>query len=217
MPARRSYGDSCGIARALDVVGERWSLLIVRELLLGPKRFADLRSGLPGVSANVLSQRLRELEAAGLVRRVSLPPPVGSRVYELTECGLELEPVLVALGRFGRDVPFPDGSGPLGTDAAVIALRTTFDPAAAAGLEADVELRLGPDRFIARVRDERLDVARDAGSAAGAGLHTDTGTLAGLLWHGQRLRQAERSGAATVTGDRSLVERFLTLFDGRPG
>lgn len=215
MPVRRSYGESCGIARALDLVGERWSLLIVRELLLGPKRFADLRAGLPNVSANVLSQRLRELEAAGLVSRATLPPPVGSRVYELTERGEQLEPVLVALGRFGRDVPFPDGSGPLGTDAAVIALRTTFDPAGASGFDADIELRLGPDRFIARVHDEQLDVTRDASSQADAGLRTDTATLAGLVWHGQRLRQAERSGAAAVSGDRSLVERFLTVFDGR--
>jgi len=197
MPVRRSYGDSCGIARALDVVGERWSLLIVRELLLGPKRFADLRSGLPNVSANVLAQRLRELEAAGLVTRATLPPPVGSRVYELTERGQELEPVLVALGRFGRDVPFPDGSGPLGPDAAVIALRTTFEPASASGFGADIALQLGPDRFLARVHDERLDVARDASAKADAGLDTDTATLAGMLWHGRRLRQAEQIGRAS--------------------
>src|SRR5436305_8974178 len=101
MTSKRTYGDRCGIARALDRVGERWALLVVRELLLGPKRFGDLRAGLPGASPNVLSQRLRELEDAGVVRRRRLPPPAGVRVYELTEWGRELEPVVLHLGRWG--------------------------------------------------------------------------------------------------------------------
>src|ERR671924_23795 len=100
MPMRRTYGDRCGVARALDLVGERWALLVVRELLLGPKRFTDLRSGLPHVSPDVLSQRLRELEEAGIVRRGKLPAPAGSRIYELTERGRQLEPVILELGRF---------------------------------------------------------------------------------------------------------------------
>ena len=111
----RTYGDPCGIARALDLVGERWALLVVRELLLGPKRFTDLREALPRVSADVLSQRLRELERTGVLRRAKLPPPAGSRVYELTEWGRELEPVVLALGRWGSRGPFPDGGAPLGT------------------------------------------------------------------------------------------------------
>src|SRR3954449_3642338 len=101
MATKRTYGDRCGVARALDVVGERWALLVVRELLLGPKRFTDLRAGLPHVSPNVLSQRLRELEEAGIVRRRKLPPPAGSRVYELTEWGEELEPIVTRLGAWG--------------------------------------------------------------------------------------------------------------------
>src|SRR5882762_9131790 len=104
---KRTYGDACGIARALDVVGERWALLVVRELLLGPKRFTDLRAGLPNVSPDVLSQRLRELESAGLVRRRKLAPPAGSRVYDLTDRGHQLEPVVLALGRWGSTAPFP--------------------------------------------------------------------------------------------------------------
>src|ERR687889_2824463 len=103
----RSYGDRCGIARALDVVGERWALLVVRELLLGPKRFTDLRAGLPNVGPDVLAQRLRELEAAGVVRRAKLPPPAASKVYELTPRGAELEPVILALGRWGSVAPVP--------------------------------------------------------------------------------------------------------------
>src|SRR3954463_5634306 len=105
----RTYGDRCGVARALDVVGERWALLVVRELLLGPKRFTDLRAGLPHVSADVLTQRLKELEQAGVWRRGTLPPPAGSRIYELTERGRELEPIVISLGRWGSVAPFPPG------------------------------------------------------------------------------------------------------------
>src|ERR1700739_2203218 len=98
MSKRRHYRDRCGVARALDVVGERWALLVVRELLLGPKRFTDLRAGLPRLGPDILSQRLRELEDAGVVRRDQLPPPAGSRVYRLTDWGRELEPVVLGLG-----------------------------------------------------------------------------------------------------------------------
>src|SRR5881398_167543 len=101
MADRRSYRQSCGIARALDLVGERWALLVVRELVLGPKRFTDLRHGLPGIGTNILAGRLRELERAGVIRRRTLPPPAASAVYELTEYGRDLEPVMLALGRWG--------------------------------------------------------------------------------------------------------------------
>src|SRR5256885_13468027 len=97
MPARRKYDQGCGTAHALDLVGDRWALLVVRELVFGPKRFTDLRGGLPGIGPNVLSQRLKELEEEGVVRRRVLPPPAGSTVYELTEWGAELEEVLVRL------------------------------------------------------------------------------------------------------------------------
>src|ERR1700755_1009188 len=97
----RTYGDRCGVARALDAIGERWALLVIRELLLGPKRFTDLRAGLPHVGPDVLSQRLRAPEASGLVARRTLAAPAGSRVYELTERGRALEPVILELGRFG--------------------------------------------------------------------------------------------------------------------
>src|SRR5919107_2204104 len=105
MDGKRTYGDRCGVARALDIVGERWALLVVRDLLLGPKRFTDLRAGLPHVSPDVLSQRLRELEEAGIVRRTKLPPPAGARVYELTERGRGLQPIVIELGRWGSATP----------------------------------------------------------------------------------------------------------------
>src|SRR5919198_6110493 len=101
----RTYEQFCGVARALDLVGERWALLVVRDLVLGPKRFTDLRRGLPGMGTNILAARLKELEHAGVVRRRTLPPPAASAVYELTEWGHELEPVVLALGRWGSRAP----------------------------------------------------------------------------------------------------------------
>src|SRR5215217_4721087 len=108
MSGKRSYEDGCATAHALDLVGERWALLVVRELLLGPKRFTDLRAGLPGISPNVLTQRLHDLEQFAIVRRRKLPPPFGSWVYELTDWGRQLEPVIIQLGRWGARSPFRD-------------------------------------------------------------------------------------------------------------
>src|SRR6476661_10011255 len=99
-PSRRRYDDACGLAHALDLIGERWSLLVLRELMFGPRRFSDLRADLPGISANVLTQRLTELEERGLVRRKKLPPPAASQVYEATAWGLEAEPIVQVLGRW---------------------------------------------------------------------------------------------------------------------
>jgi DNA-binding HxlR family transcriptional regulator len=212
MTARRTYGDQCGVARALDVVGERWALLVVRELLLGPKRFTDLRVGLPHVSADVLSQRLRELEQDGVVRRRTLAPPAGSRVYELTDRGHELEPVVVALGRWGSGAPFPPGDAKLGTDSLVIALMTTFDRAAADDLDATYELRLDGQRFRARVAGGRLEVARREEPQPDATIATDPGTLAAILWHGRRLADGLRSGEVEIDGSRPALTRFLRLF-----
>jgi DNA-binding HxlR family transcriptional regulator len=199
----RSYGDRCGVSRALDLVGDRWALLVVRELLLGPKRFTDLRVGLPNIGPDLLSQRLRELEEAGVVRRRTLPPPAGSRVYELTERGQELEPVVLALGRWGSSAPFPEGDARIGVDAFVIALKTLFEPGA--DFEASVELRLGADRFHARVADGKLEVARGTADRPDATIEGEPGPLAAALWHGAPL-------TATIEGDRELAERFLARF-----
>ena len=110
MPGNRSYGGQCGVARSLDVIGERWALLIVRELLVGPKRFNDLLAGLPGASPNVISQRLRELTGHGVICQRELPPPARVHVYELTDWGRELEPVILHLGRWGDRAPLPEGA-----------------------------------------------------------------------------------------------------------
>jgi DNA-binding HxlR family transcriptional regulator len=212
MARKRTYGDRCGVARALDLVGERWALLVVRELLLGPKRFTDLRTGLPHVGPDILAQRLRELEEAGLVRRGTLAPPAGSRIYELTERGSELEPVVIALGRFGSVAPFPPGDAAFGVDAVVIALKSLFDPAAADGADATYRLRLGEHDFCVAVIDGRIDIARGDASSPDATIETDPGTLASVLWHGRKLDEARRSGDLTAAGDRGALTRFLRLF-----
>ncbi len=211
MTGPRSYDDPCGIARALDRVGERWALLVVRELVLGPKRFTDLKAGLAHASPNVLSQRLRELEDAGVVARRQLPPPAAAAVYELTPWGRELEPVLLALGRWGsRATPVPRGD--LSVDALMIALETTFDGAAADGLKAHLALRLGADRFSLSVARRQLRVARADPTDADATLETDAATLRRLVFGGVELARARRAGDVTVTGDEALAARVLALF-----
>jgi DNA-binding HxlR family transcriptional regulator len=212
MAQRRTYGDACGIARGLDIVGERWALLVVRELLLGPKRFTDLRAGLPRVGPDMLAARLRELEDAGVVRRRTLPAPAASRVYELTEWGAELAPVLMELGRWGSRAPFPDQPPSLGIDAAVVALQTTFDPAAAAGLDETYELVLGDQAFTLTVSAGRLDVGRERRGVPAARIATDTATLAAVVWHGHPLARALNEGTLSVEGDEAAAGRLVTLF-----
>jgi DNA-binding HxlR family transcriptional regulator len=211
MATKRTYGDRCGIARALDRVGERWALLVVRELLLGPKRFTDLRAGLPNLSPNVLAQRLRELEDAGVVVHGKLAPPAASRVYELTDWGRELEDVLLALGRWGGRSPLEPGAE-MSVDSQLIALKSLFDRDAAAGLTASYELRLGPDVFRASVAGGELELARGSAEAPDATIETDPATLASLVWEGRKLTEAVRSGAVEVEGNRRALTRFLGLF-----
>ncbi len=212
MATKRTYDDGCAAAHALDLVGERWALLTVRELMLGPKRFTDLRAGLPGVSPNVLAQRLRELESTGVVKRRKLPPPAASKVYELTEWGKELEPVLVQLGRWGARSPSKPYDAALGVDSLILSFRTMFDSHRADGLRATYELRFGEDVFRAVVEDGRLDVIRGSAVQPDAIIETDSNTLAGSVYGPVALAEAIRSGAIRIEGDESAVERFLTLF-----
>jgi DNA-binding HxlR family transcriptional regulator len=208
---RRTYGDPCGVARALDAVGERWALLVVRELLLGPKRFSALHRGLGAASQNVLAQRLRELEAAGVVRRRRLGPPAGSWVYELTEQGSELEPVLIALGRWGRDRPMT-AEAELSVDALVLALKTTFDPVAAGDLEASLDLHVDDDQFEVAVTGGRLSITRASARDPDAMLRTDAPTLRELAFRKRRLDDAAAAGDVAVDGDGAALQRLLDAF-----
>ena len=208
---RRTYDDGCAAAHALDLVGERWALLVVRELLLGPKRFTDLRVGIPNASPDVLSRRLRELERTGVVRRRKLPPPT-SRVYELTDWGLELEPVLIQLGRWGARSPSKPRDAALGVDSLILSFRTMFDARAAEGLSATYELRLGEDRFRAEVSDGCFEIARGVAERPDAIIETEPGTLAALVYEDRRLDEALHSEDLRIEGDKTAVEHFLGFF-----
>jgi DNA-binding HxlR family transcriptional regulator/putative sterol carrier protein len=212
MATKRTYGDGCAIARGLDVIGERWALLVVRELLLGPKRYTDLKKGLPNASPNVLSERLRELEQAGVVRRGTLPPPASSRVYELTDWGRGLEGIVVELGRWTASSPLPPSEGPIGSDSVALALRTLFDPAAAKGLKASYQLRLGDDRFRVEVSNGEIEVERGEIDDPNATIETDPATFGSVLWEGLSLAAAQRAGELSVEGDAAAADRLIGLF-----
>lgn len=208
----RWYDDACAAAHALDLVGERWALLVMRELLLGPKKFSDLRLSLPGISANVLTQRLEGLEIAGILFRRRLPPPASTQVYELTEWGYESEPILQALGRWAARSPNHDPALPISAVSFLLSLRTMLEPALAGGMRARIGFRLGAETFLGQLHDGRIDIARDALKLAEA---TFTGTppnLAAAIYGGVPLASLEAENAIRIDGDRALAEQFVTLF-----
>ena len=212
MSKPRTYGDACGIARALDILGERWALMTVRELVLGPKRFTDLRAGLPHASPNILTLRLRELEQHGIVRKRRLPPPAASQVYELTERGQEIAPVLDALGTWGSRLPLPGPDATMSFDAHILSFRTLFDPGRAAGFEARVLLRLGERDFRAIVSGGRFEITEGTLEAPDAVITSDHGTALAVAHGRASLEEAEAAGALTIEGDRATAVAFLSLF-----
>ena len=211
MAGKRSYGDGCGMAHGLDLVGERWALLVVRELLLGPKRFTDLRHGLPNASPNVLSERLRELEASGVIAKRRLPPPAASSVYELTDWGRELEPVVMTLGRWALGSPSFPRDLPVGEVSIALGMRTVFDPQVAGDLEGTIRLRFGEDTvYEAALRDGELDVHSGEGADPDATVTArDPARFAAHFGHGDQLEAAVEAGDFSVEGDEELVSRFL--------
>jgi DNA-binding HxlR family transcriptional regulator len=212
MSKKRSYSDPCGVARALDLVGERWALLVVRDLLLGPKRFTDLRASLPGIGPDVLAQRLRELEEAGLVSRQTLAPPAASRVYRLTPRGAALEPVILELGRWGSQAPFPADHGELSPDSLALALKTTFRPAPVSDLALTVALDVDGQLFAVRVVGGQLALARGEAEDPDLRIAGDTAALTRVLWHGQTLDDAARAESIVIAGRRRDAARFLRMF-----
>jgi DNA-binding HxlR family transcriptional regulator len=212
----RAYGQYCGFARALEVVGERWALLVVRDLLVGPKRFTDLLRGLPGIPSNVLTARLKEMESAGVAQRRVLPRPSRAVVYELTEYGMELEPVVVELGRWGaKNLGDPRPDETITVDSLITALRTTFHPEAARGFRAGYELRVGETVLHARVDDGRVAVAE--GLLPDADLAIDAGPGIRALMAGEvSPADAIENGIVRVSGDPKLLTRFAEIFRIEP-
>lgn len=211
--AKRTYADACGIARALDAVGDRWALMVVRELIIGPKRFSDIRAGLPKLSADVLAERLRGLEEVGVVRRRTLPPPYAAKVYELTPAGLELEPVLVALGRWGGANAAPPVAGcGMSFDSHIVSLRTLFSPERAGDLEASYELRLEGGAFRVDVAGGVAEIERGAPADPDVVLTASAPHLFAVVRGVRDLADAQESGELEVEGDRALAQRFFELF-----
>ena len=205
---KRWYDDACGTALAMELVGERWSLLIVRELMFGPRRFSELRGGLPGISANVLTQRLEGLARAGIVRRYQLPSPANAQVYDLTDWGRESERAIQELGRWAVRSPRHDTTLPLSPASMMMSFRTMY----AGGGSGTVGFRLGRDTFVARLGDT-IEIERAAPDAADVVFTASAAPmLAAYVYGGVPLAELEAERALAVTGDRAAAARFRVLF-----
>jgi DNA-binding HxlR family transcriptional regulator len=211
-PQRRRYEDACAAAHALDLVGERWALLVMRELMIGPKRFGDLRASLPGISANVLTQRLEGLEAAGVLMRRKLPPPANTQVYELTAWGYESEPIFQALGRWAARSPTHDPTLPFSAASLLLSLRTMLDPVRAEGMDARIGFRLGSESYLGHLSDGEIAIERSALDGCDVVFTGEPPVIAAAIYGDQRLDVLEQAGALQIDGNRALAERFITLF-----
>ncbi len=203
---KRRYDNACGTAHALELIGDRWTLLVLRELMLGPRRFSELRSDLPGISANVLTQRLGEMEERGLVRRVRLPPPANVQVYAATPWGLEAEPIVQSLGRWAARSPQHDPTLPISGVSILLSFRTMISPKRAKGIDARIGFRFGADEYVARLKKGTIRVARGPAGGADAVITAAPALLAAVAYGGQPL------DLIGIEGDAELVKRFVTLF-----
>lgn len=222
--ARRRYDDGCAAAHALDLVGERWALLIVRELLLGPRRFSELRQALGSISPNVLTQRLIDLEAAGVLARRDLPPPAACRVYGLTTWGAELEAAILELLKWGVRSPAFERGRPLTADAMALSFKAMFQPAAAAGLSCRITFIMHRNTYHAAIERGRLAVVRgdppchpaQSDSWAQATLHADPVVVLRLAYGKQPLTEALREGDCRLDGDEAALTRYFSCFEVAP-
>ena len=203
---KRRYDDACGTAHALELIGDRWTLLVLRELMLGGRRFSDLRGDLPGISANVLTQRLSELEERGLARKVRLPPPASVQVYEATAWGLEVEPIVQALGRWAARSPQHDPTLPISGVSILLSFRTMLSAKRAKGIDARIGFRFGADEYVARLKKGMIRVAKGPAGGADAVITAAPALLAAVVYGGQPL------DLIGIEGDARLVERFVDLF-----
>jgi DNA-binding HxlR family transcriptional regulator len=203
---KRRYDDACGLAHALELLGERWAMLVMRELAYGPRRFSELKTDLQGISANVLTQRLTELEGRGLVRKMKLPPPASVQVYQATEWGLEAVPVIASLGRWAARSPCHDPTLPMSHVSLIMSLQTLLSPALADSLHARIGFRLGEANYVTTLRDGRLGVER--GEVADCDVEfIGSPTEVAAVIHGGAPFEMIR-----VEGDMELAKRFITLF-----
>ena len=210
--AARDYGEFGGVPRALELVGERWALLVMRELFFGPRRFSDLRADLPGISANVLTQRLDGLEASGIVRRRKLPPPASVQVYELTDWGQEAEPIFQTLGRWAARSPAHDPTKPFSASSLMLSMRTLFDPRRAKTLAARIGFVPGNQHFVANIASGAFTVAHGNVAVCDVTFAGPTPVIAAAIYGGQALETLEDAGALLIAGDRKLARKFVTLF-----
>ena len=208
---KRRYDDACGTAHGLELIGERWALLVLRELMLGPRRFSQLRADLPGISANVLTQRLTELEARGLVIRRKLPPPASVQVYEATEWGLEAEPIVQALGRWAARSPSHDPTLPISGVSILLSVRTMFDRTKIVGMKATINFRFGPDSYVARINDGNIDIVRGEADDAGLSIAADPPANLAAVMYGKAPYDFIQ-----WSGDKALLDRFVGLFELPP-
>jgi DNA-binding HxlR family transcriptional regulator len=208
------YQDACGTAFAMEIVGERWSILIIRELMLGGRRFSDLRASLPGISAKVLTERLAGLEKAGVLARRKLPPPAATQVYELTEWGYFAEPAIQELGRWAARSPGHNPRLPLSPVSFMLSLRTMIDHAAAREFDATIGFTVGGESFVAELARGTMPVRRvEPGVPADAWLRADEPLPLLRVFYGkQPLGEALAAGVVTIAGDQALAERFAALF-----
>jgi len=208
VPVQRGYRQACGIARALDLVGERWALLVIRELLLGPKRFSDLQQALPTASPNALTDRLRELSDAGVIHRRTLPHPGRSHVYELTDWGRGLEPIVIGLGTWALAKPPTDEQEFVSADSAMLTIRTYYRPTtkAAGVLRIDLTDHGSAGLFGVRLTDNGADVRHEPPETPDATIATTTATLLTAL--GRRsLRPLNEK--AVIEGDVAVVQHLI--------
>ena len=203
---KRSYEDACGLAHALELIGERWAMLVLRELAYGPRRFSGLKRDLRGISANVLTQRLTELEARGLVRRAKLPPPASVQVYEATDWGLEAIPMIARLGRWAARSPLHDPTLQMSHVSVIMSLQTLIVPQRTEGFHGRVGFRFGDADYVTSVQDGALQVERTEPKDAEVTFIGDPTAVAGVIHGGAPFNTIR------VEGDLDLARRFIALF-----